>query len=377
MSIIKKTLHFDLRHKFRVHLFFNHCSQSDIDVIPAPDTNESNETTNVDKQPPPTPPAPSPTPPPSLNKPHHTPSSLVFDVHSKNVHLTSTKQRNYLPKKSVKSVPVDSFSRALAAKPHEALSGLKIKMGELQQKANQTPHQDTDQKQSQSQTNSSTFPGIESLKPPTTIVSGPSSYFAPRTLTKATLHRLNYRQHAIDESDLKNRSSRLNLSLFSTLAFDNKKLSMAQVLPPIPRLSIHVPVSPFDERPFSEDVSSIRPQTETQSQTRPDSRAGLHSGIALSHISSDHLITSADLASQTGKLLLLNKDGEVVHQIERTETDLSLPLVSILQTHSDEEGEMNLKEGTIAPPPTAIHFEIDDKEKTDFSNMLTTDDRTH
>ena len=249
-------------------------------------------------------------------------------------------------------------------------------MGELQQKANQTPHQDTHQKQSQSQTNSSTFPGIESLKPPTTIVSGPSSYFAPRTLTKATLHRLNYRQHAIDESDLKNQSSRLNLSLFSTLAFDNKKLSMAQVLPPIPRLSIHVPVSPFDERPFSEDVSLIRPQTETQSQTRPDSRAGLHSGIALSHISSDHLITSADLASQTGKLLLLNRDGEVVHQIERTETDLSLPLESILQTHSDEEGEMNLDEGTIAPPPTARHFEIDDKEKTDFSNMLTTDDRT-
>lgn len=104
-------------------------------------------------------------------------------------------------------------------------------------------------------------------------------------------------------------------------------------------LSIHVPKhSPF--RPFSEEISTMKSASNS---------SGLHESV--SHHSSDHLITGADIAS--GELLLLDQKGKVIHQVSEaghmTEDEERGDLFSIEQELSNS----GLKEGCIAPPPSA------------------------
>ena len=114
-------------------------------------------------------------------------------------------------------------------------------------------------------------------------------------------------------------------------------------LPPVDdtRPSIHIPLLPIP-RPFSEDALSTIPPSSAPNAVSLDSRCSdLHSG---SQTSSDRMIISADLASQTGELFLLNREGEVVHHV----TDMVTP------GRDTNEGEgLHVEAGFIAPPPSA------------------------
>lgn len=119
------------------------------------------------------------------------------------------------------------------------------------------------------------------------------------------------------------------------------------LLPPVDdtRPSIHIPLLPIHDRPFSEDASSTIPPNSAPNAVLyacPDSRrSDLCSG---SQTSSDRMIISADLASQTGELFLLNREGEVVHQV----TDMVTP------GRDTNEGEgLHVEVGSVAPPPSA------------------------
>ena len=290
---------------------------------------------------------PQPPPPPSS----HVPSSLVLNLSSQKIYQTHLNGRHSLTKKRQKST--ESFSRVLSTRPIDALSGLKAKMAELQLKANQpisTSNNESNEENAplqQTQSHMATFPGINTLQPPTTITSGPSSYFAPRALPKATLQRLTHHSHSTQLQDT-NQQSKLKLIPLITSAHSRRTPILEALLQPSRRPSVHVPsnFSPRIMPPYSEEMST-RPDT----QTRPESRTQFHSSTALSHTSSDHIITGADLASQTGELLLLNREGQVVHEIARTETNLSLPLDSFINLAYEGQGE--LEDGSIAPPPTA------------------------
>ena len=294
---------------------------------------------------------PPPQPPPSS----HVPSSLVLNLSSQKIYQTHPHDRHSLTKKGQKST--ESFSRVLSTRPADALSGLKAKMAELQLKANQpisTSNNECNEENvplQQTQSHMATFPGISTLQPPTTITSGTSSYFAPRGLPKATLQRLTHHSHSTQLRDT-NQQSKLKLIPLITSAHSRRTPILESLLQPQRRPSVHLPsnFSPDVLPPYSEEMST-RPDT----QTRPESRTQFHSSTALSHTSSDHIITGADLASQTGELLLLNREGQVVHEITRTETDLSLPLDSFINLAYEGQGECpsELEDGSIAPPPTA------------------------
>ena len=297
---------------------------------------------------------PLPPPPPPL-PPSHVPSSLVFNLSSQKIYQTRPHGRHSLTKKRQKSA--ESFSRVLSTRPIDALSGLRAKMAELQLKANQpisTSNNESNEENAplqQTQSYMATFPGINTLQPPTTVTSGPSSYFAPRALPKATLQRLTHHSHLTQLQDT-NQQSKLKLIPLITSAHSKRTPILEAILQPSRRPSVHVPFnfSPDVLPPYSEEMST-RPDT----QTRPESRTQFHSSTALSHTSSDHIITGADLASQTGELLLLNREGQVIHEIARTETDLSLPLDSFINLAYEgrDECPSELEDGSIAPPPTA------------------------
>lgn len=73
-------------------------------------------------------------------------------------------------------------------------------------------------------------------------------------------------------------------------------------------------------------------------------------------MSSEHNIIRADLLSQTGEIILINRDGEIIHEIPRTATDISLPLEAVIQVTNEEDeysGVVQIEDGAIAPPPSA------------------------
>ena len=271
----------------------------------------------------------------------------------------------------------------LASRPEEALSGLKVKITKLKQEADQYHLMGRSRelnegeglyqnpKPSFREGLGSRFPGMDLLKPSAAISSGPSTYFAPRSLTKATLQRLNYHVNANTKTTLLPESlaaGRLDLSI--TSAKTKWKQSVPEPLLNPPRLSIHIPVLPIEDRPFSEEVVSTEtPSHYPEPYTR--SGSGLHSGTALSHMSSDHMIISAD---QTGDLLLLNRAGEVVHQVKETDTDdASLPMEPVSGDEAEEKGrgQSSLEKGSVAPPPTARSKDEDDNnEKQEQKNMI-------
>ena len=83
--------------------------------------------------------------------------------------------------------------------------------------------------------------------------------------------------------------------------------------------SVHLPSHhhteiPSNQRLYGEDHPST-PKSESR-----------YSGIqsSLSHHSSDHLIASADIATETGELLLLDRRGRVIHYVKEGEQDTLL-----------------------------------------------------
>ena len=111
--------------------------------------------------------------------------------------------------------------------------------------------------------------------------------------------------------------------------------------------SVHLPSHhhteiPSNQRLYGEDHPST-PKSESR-----------YSGIqsSLSHHSSDHLIASADIATETGELLLLDRRGRVIHYVKEGEQD----------THWVDADDSGLEDGSIAPPPTARYTNPDEED---------------
>ena len=123
-------------------------------------------------------------------------------------------------------------------------------------------------------------------------------------------------------------------------------------------LSFHLPTSypqlrSSGGRPYSEDISTLK----------SESRSSV-SHSALSHHSSDHLITGADIATGTGELLLLDKEGRVVHQVSSSNNYKESR--NLLQSSRSPElivSSLKLEDGTIAPPPTARDMRHSNEEE--------------
>ena len=336
-------------------------SQSSADAVPVqePLTKESSDCNPVLHRYPSSPPPSSSVSHPFKLHPQDSavPSSLMFNLHSEKINNSKEKQKSLKRQSKWSKGGTMSYSRVLASQPQKALSGLKIRVAKLQeeddhyytfsksQNVNNTwddirPNQDP-------LTKGSKFPGANKL-PPTSIQSGPS-HFAPRSLNKATIQRLNC--HVTVPNKIFP-SGTLDLSVSSARSKLRKSKSQIPV-PPHP--SIHIPLLPIqDKRPFSEELSTAppgscpEPYTRPESSTRPESQSALRSGTASSHMSSDHLIISADLTRQTGELLLLNRAGEIVHHVKETEA-----VNGNGASDDDDDDDSMLENGLVAPPPTA------------------------
>lgn len=277
------------------------------------------------------------------------PSSMMIDLQSKKVQQASTKDQKQCGSRKGSSLGLSSYSRALAQQPQKALTGLKIRVAQLQVEDEHyylttKPSIDTFSKSTDGNNTGYLKPLYDRTSP---VKTGPS-YFTPRSLNKATLRRLNCASNkaAIDLSQSKTLG----------LAVSNKPFKSIDEIIPV-RPSIHIPLLPLHESPFSEDFGS-----HPDSCIWPDSRSAINSGNASSHQSSDHLIVSADLATQTGELLLMNRAGEVIHQVKETDV-VKTPKKDKVQCLAVDLGPLTTPPansltdptlGSVAPPPTAI-----------------------
>ena len=265
-----------------------------------------------------------------------------------------------------------SYSRALAQRPSEALSCLKAKINGLQNKA----------------INGGVAVGggasvcgtnTNDLKTPVPVFPDSiplplhdnddfikhSKYFSPRLLSKSNViqQRHHYRRPTL------NLSKKTLLPIFFP-GYD--KLGEGQALG-----GPHGKKGPV-ARQYSEDVFS-RPQTRSRTTASHSHTASSHTHTIKSHthttgtvtplvatmthshapssaVSSNRGFVDADLASVSGKLLLLDKEGQIVHEVPQTE--LSIPALQLPDNEEEEKVETSDSilypiEGTVAPPPSA------------------------
>lgn len=309
---------------------------------------------------------PPPLPPPALSLSpsllNKEPSSLLLNTSTKIVH----RPKSLLPggKRPVEGGGggggKGSFSRQLAANPEETVANLKARRPamklSLQQPRELTHHTgDLISRLSASYSEDATtispdlhpsyHPGLphptlpppspshQLLLPPAVLpLSSPTS---PRRLHLPSCH-LN-RQRAAAET--------MKLHTHSPSVLNQTWLQVSPCLPssssPSPRahpshLSIHLPMN------YHQVTSSGQPYSEDLPTLKSESRlSGTHS--SLSHHSSDHLIAGADIATGTGELLLLDKEGRVVHQVSGSNRNVSRSLIEtrtareIAQGNKEEE----------------------------------------
>lgn len=276
------------------------------------------------------------------------PSSMIVDLQSKKIHSSSDREQ-----KRRGANGLSSYSRALAQQPQKALIRLKIRTAQLQA---EDEHYYLTTRPSIDTSSKSTGSNTGFLKPfhdrTSPVKTGPS-YFTPRSLNKATLQRLNCSKGAV------------SLSHSKTLGLAVSNIPMKSINEIPIRPSVHIPLLPLHESPFSEEFGS-----HPDSCTWPDSRSAVFSENASSHLSSDHLIVSADLANQG--LLLMNRAGEVVHKVKETDAvktpknekihHLDVDLGSSTTSPSETTPNSDPTLGSVAPPPTAIYSTSDEEQ---------------
>ncbi len=299
--------------------------------------------------------------------PHDTgvPSSLMFNLHSKRItnNCSRAERQNILRKQSKWSKGGNmSYSRVLASQPQKALTGLKTRVARLQeddnhyymfnkpQNVNTTCGDEGGTPLNQDPlTMGSKFPKSDSIHPQTASIQSGPSCFVPRSLNKATIQRLNCHVALPNKTlPFSKRPGLLDLSVSSARSKLRKSNSHLQIPP---RPSVHIPLLSIPNRPFSEELQSDPPGSE--SYTRPESHSAVRSCTSSSRVSSDHLIISADLAIKTGELLLLNRAGKVVHQITETDTGVN----SSVSGDDCVKSDSVMENGSVAPPPTARNEE--------------------
>lgn len=296
-------------------------SHSDIDVTAEQPTDYS--------------PAPPTSPIPKLpslaSRDKCVPSSLILDLSAQKLHQTTPKWRRNPTTRRFKTT---SFSRTMEATPEEALTGLKLRAVEHKSSPSQWVCQKLMDTPKTRHNHSITFPSITDLEPPSTVPTG----FSPRPLPKATLQRMTETSRGLTR----------NIPPI-ILPFDNLVPKLLSIRVPTAAAPINTRV---DNRPltvFSEDmVSSEKLDTGPRCET------------VMSHASSDQVIMGANMASQ-GNLLLLNREGQVVLEVDRTDDSSS---IKVAQESCSPTSEVELlkfstklltpDDGSVAPPPTAL-----------------------
>jgi hypothetical protein len=272
-------------------------------------------------------------------------------LRSHKVHQSSSIHKS-ASKKSLKNKK-ESYSRALASRPLEALNDLKGKINELQVKANQTTKDTSRDISSFKQTHShiTSFPDLQ-----TSLALSTLAYHEPKF--KVRLNRLTQRDSSPKPSPVESSGG-----------------------PSLPHIRVPM-IRPFSEdfvtRPVTHHVplasSPSPPPPPLSSTSKPHPNDDDNGGRTSSHTSLELDIARADLASQTGELLLLNRQGEIIH---RSGTDMSLRLDAIINVtnNNDNTSELDhmveLEDGTIAPPPTArdVNDVITPRPLTDALNL--------
>ena len=248
----------------------------------------------------------------------------MYNLNSQRLYQTT------LPEKQ-DTVGQESYSRGLASRPIETMYGMKSKT------CSKKHHTLTKQEMNNKTSGKDMWSHFSSF--PAATNTGDSA-MPTRPLIKPS--STNQIKPSLNQ-DTNNTATVTSINL--------SPLLVASAKPPPSNLYTSVPT--VSVRQYSEELPS-RPGTHLKVATyNKDTR----SSTTLSNISSEHNIVRADLSSQNGEILLINREGEVVHEIARTDTDLSLPLDTVIQiTDGDDECCTNitqLEDGTIAPPPTA------------------------
>ena len=331
-----------------------------------------NEAKNPLPSPPPSLPLPLPLPSlPSKPSQSHVPTSLVLDLSTHTLHSTSSPTESVVggggarggasTRKSQRRKGKElSYSRTLARQPSEALSGLKAKINNLQSKANYMMGGASEL--SKPLFNASTDSVFQLPSPThTNDIVHHSKYFSPRLLSKSNaLQRHKYRP------PVRNLTTPPNKNLLPIFFPGYDKMGRTG-------MESHTPVAgPVATRQFSEDTFS-RPQTHSHTLS-----ARSHSQAPSSGVSSNRGFVGADLASVSGKLLLLNSEGEIVHEVQ-PHTDTSIPTLKL--PDEDEEGREERVEtsdsilypieGTVAPPPSARGDDVSPSVSNERSGTVT------
>ena len=277
------------------------------------------------------------------------PASVLLNLSTSSVHRP--RPQHYQTTSSMPAKSKGSFSRRLATNPEEAMHNLKIKRPILQQ-LRPTSYARTGLSTRQSVfSEATTVPTLPPHSPPLqrnaplpTFQAIGDTLFPPRQgnnppspRTSTHLKRQQaavktMKQHALSH-DLQNQP----WLCISSCAGNSQPHSN--------HLSVHLPShteASSNQRFYGEDYSPT-PKSETR-----------YNGVqsSLSHHSSDHLIASADIATETGELLLLDRRGRVIHYVKEGEQD----------THWVDGDESTLEDGSIAPPPTARYINHDEEE---------------
>ena len=371
-----------------------HCSQDHVRVL--------EETKNPLPSPPPSLPLPLPLPSLPL-KPleSHVPTSLVLNLSTHSLQRSGSptdigrREEVFETKYNKKKSKELSYSRALAQRPSEALSCLKAKINGLQNKANNggvaagggasgggasvCGANTNDQR-----THVPMFPDSVSLPlHDNDDFIKHSKYFSPRLLSKSNVmqQRHHYRRPTL------NLSKKTLLPIFFP-GYD--KLSESQALGG-PHGKKGTVARQYSEEVFSRPQTrsrttashshttsshthTIKTHTHTTGTVTPLVATMSHSHAPSSAVSSNRGFVDADLASVSGKLLLLDKEGQIVHEVPQTE--LSIPTLQLPDNEEEEKVETSDSilypiEGTVAPPPSAREEDVSPSVSIDKSGTIT------
>lgn len=297
-------------------------------------------------------PSPPTPPPPHIPLPvrppdSKIPSSILLNLSTSTVHRPAPQYHVHSP--TVEKTK-GSFSRRLASNPEEAMQNMKIKRSPplchrtVFPRALSTRHSTFSE--------ATTVSALPPKTPPTQRSSGLKGVGdITLTLTPPLPQESTSPRHPpLTSTHLKRQQAAMeNMKQHSTMhdCRDQSWLSCTAISTSQPHtnyFSVHLPSYQIDELPTSPPTQPHNEDIPVLASESPCS--GIHS--SLSHHSSDHLIASADIATETGELLLLDRSGRVIHHVKARQK-----LEDYYRAQNTSTPDMGLEDGSIAPPPTA------------------------